>query len=207
MLNTVHWNRSLLDVVVQACLCAFQKLILSETSIFDVLPNFFYHSNQVVRMAALEVSFHSNTMWPFSWFLADFFCPLGYCISPFYLALRLVLYSLLFPWNKDLLYSSVSAELITTSGLQSRENSCQHFSIVSTFQIFEFSHFRIPYKTISKKTWLTRTCTILWFGPNKMDFSYLLNFQAALLKYFVMRKKVIITFNELCFRCFTLFLI
>uniref|UniRef100_A0A8C1VF04 acetyl-CoA carboxylase n=1 Tax=Cyprinus carpio TaxID=7962 RepID=A0A8C1VF04_CYPCA len=31
------------------------KLILSETSIFDVLPNFFYHSNQVVRMAALEV--------------------------------------------------------------------------------------------------------------------------------------------------------
>lgn len=35
--------------------CFFQKLILSETSIFDVLPNFFYHSNQVVRMAALEV--------------------------------------------------------------------------------------------------------------------------------------------------------
>uniref|UniRef100_A0A8C1VIN0 acetyl-CoA carboxylase n=1 Tax=Cyprinus carpio TaxID=7962 RepID=A0A8C1VIN0_CYPCA len=32
-----------------------KKLILSETSIFDVLPNFFYHSNQVVRMAALEV--------------------------------------------------------------------------------------------------------------------------------------------------------
>ncbi|CAB1316204.1 unnamed protein product, partial [Coregonus sp. 'balchen'] len=26
-----------------------------QTSIFDVLPNFFYHSNQVVRMAALEV--------------------------------------------------------------------------------------------------------------------------------------------------------
>lgn len=32
-----------------------QKLILSETSIFDVLPTFFYHSNQVVCMAALEV--------------------------------------------------------------------------------------------------------------------------------------------------------
>uniref|UniRef100_A0A8C0UYD6 acetyl-CoA carboxylase n=1 Tax=Cyanistes caeruleus TaxID=156563 RepID=A0A8C0UYD6_CYACU len=32
-----------------------KKLILSETSIFDVLPVFFYHSNQVVRMAALEV--------------------------------------------------------------------------------------------------------------------------------------------------------
>ncbi|XP_032304401.1 acetyl-CoA carboxylase 1 isoform X5 [Coturnix japonica] len=32
-----------------------QKLILSETSIFDVLPFFFYHDNQVVRMAALEV--------------------------------------------------------------------------------------------------------------------------------------------------------
>ncbi|XP_009995147.1 PREDICTED: acetyl-CoA carboxylase 2 [Chaetura pelagica] len=30
-------------------------LILSETSIFDVLPTFFYHTNQVVRMAALEV--------------------------------------------------------------------------------------------------------------------------------------------------------
>lgn len=38
-----------------------QKLILSETSIFDVLPNFFYHSNQVVCMAALEVWLvHSN---------------------------------------------------------------------------------------------------------------------------------------------------
>ena len=33
-----------------------QKLILSETSIFDVLPNFFYHVNRVVCMAALEVS-------------------------------------------------------------------------------------------------------------------------------------------------------
>uniref|UniRef100_A0A8C4U806 acetyl-CoA carboxylase n=1 Tax=Falco tinnunculus TaxID=100819 RepID=A0A8C4U806_FALTI len=32
-----------------------KKLILSETTIFDVLPAFFYHSNQVVRMAALEV--------------------------------------------------------------------------------------------------------------------------------------------------------
>ncbi|XP_074743093.1 acetyl-CoA carboxylase 2 isoform X3 [Strix uralensis] len=31
------------------------KLILSETTIFDVLPVFFYHTNQVVRMAALEV--------------------------------------------------------------------------------------------------------------------------------------------------------
>ncbi|OXB64870.1 hypothetical protein ASZ78_009751 [Callipepla squamata] len=41
----------------QFCIENLQKLILSETSIFDVLPNFFYHSNQVVRMAALEVSF------------------------------------------------------------------------------------------------------------------------------------------------------
>ncbi|OXB62162.1 hypothetical protein ASZ78_015344 [Callipepla squamata] len=32
-----------------------KKLILSETTIFDVLPFFFYHENQVVRMAALEV--------------------------------------------------------------------------------------------------------------------------------------------------------
>ncbi|XP_063028939.1 acetyl-CoA carboxylase 2 [Melospiza melodia melodia] len=32
-----------------------KKLILSETSIFDVLPVFFYHTNRVVRMAALEV--------------------------------------------------------------------------------------------------------------------------------------------------------
>ncbi|XP_039937254.1 acetyl-CoA carboxylase 2 isoform X1 [Hirundo rustica] len=32
-----------------------KKLILSETSIFDVLPVFFYHTNEVVRMAALEV--------------------------------------------------------------------------------------------------------------------------------------------------------
>ncbi|XP_053473646.1 acetyl-CoA carboxylase 1 isoform X4 [Ictalurus furcatus] len=39
----------------QFCIENLQKLILSETSIFDVLPNFFYHSNQVVRMAALEV--------------------------------------------------------------------------------------------------------------------------------------------------------
>ncbi|XP_029777234.1 acetyl-CoA carboxylase 2 isoform X3 [Suricata suricatta] len=32
-----------------------KKLILSETSIFDVLPTFFYHSNKVVCMASLEV--------------------------------------------------------------------------------------------------------------------------------------------------------
>ncbi|KAE8634245.1 hypothetical protein XENTR_v10002237 [Xenopus tropicalis] len=39
----------------QFCPDNLKKLILSETSIFDVLPNFFYHNNQVVRMAALEV--------------------------------------------------------------------------------------------------------------------------------------------------------
>ena len=32
-----------------------QKLIMSETSIFDVLHDFFYHPNKAVRMAALEV--------------------------------------------------------------------------------------------------------------------------------------------------------
>ncbi|ODN03126.1 Acetyl-CoA carboxylase 1 [Orchesella cincta] len=32
-----------------------QKLIMSETSIFDVLHDFFYHPNEAVRMAALEV--------------------------------------------------------------------------------------------------------------------------------------------------------
>ncbi|TKS78771.1 Acetyl-CoA carboxylase 2 [Collichthys lucidus] len=39
----------------QFCPENLKKLILSETSIFDVLPNFFYHSNNVVCMAALEV--------------------------------------------------------------------------------------------------------------------------------------------------------
>ncbi|XP_069788811.1 acetyl-CoA carboxylase 2 isoform X3 [Narcine bancroftii] len=39
----------------QFCPDNLKKLILSETSIFDVLPSFFYHGNQVVRMAALEV--------------------------------------------------------------------------------------------------------------------------------------------------------
>ncbi|XP_063000242.1 acetyl-CoA carboxylase 2 isoform X2 [Elgaria multicarinata webbii] len=39
----------------QFCPENLKKLILSETTIFDVLPTFFYHSNQVVRMAALEV--------------------------------------------------------------------------------------------------------------------------------------------------------
>lgn len=33
-----------------------QKLILSETSIFDVLHAFFYHTNVAVRMASLEVN-------------------------------------------------------------------------------------------------------------------------------------------------------
>lgn len=37
------------------CLC-LQKLILSETSIYDVLHDFFYHTNNLVKMAALEVS-------------------------------------------------------------------------------------------------------------------------------------------------------
>ncbi|XP_063051128.1 acetyl-CoA carboxylase isoform X2 [Engraulis encrasicolus] len=39
----------------QFCPENLKKLILSETSIFDVLPDFFYHSNRVVCMAALEV--------------------------------------------------------------------------------------------------------------------------------------------------------
>ncbi|XP_060699469.1 acetyl-CoA carboxylase 2 isoform X2 [Hemiscyllium ocellatum] len=39
----------------QFCPDNLKKLIFSETSIFDVLPNFFYHVNRVVRMAALEV--------------------------------------------------------------------------------------------------------------------------------------------------------
>ena len=32
-----------------------QKLIESETTIYDVLPDFFYHNNMLVRVAALEV--------------------------------------------------------------------------------------------------------------------------------------------------------
>jgi hypothetical protein len=32
-----------------------QKLIMSETSIFDILHDFFYHSNKAVCNAALEV--------------------------------------------------------------------------------------------------------------------------------------------------------
>ncbi|XP_076855025.1 acetyl-CoA carboxylase isoform X2 [Brachyhypopomus gauderio] len=39
----------------QFCPENLKKLILSETSIFDVLPTFFYHSNHVVCIAALEV--------------------------------------------------------------------------------------------------------------------------------------------------------
>ena len=32
-----------------------EKLIKSGTSIFDILPSFFYHKNRLVRVAALEV--------------------------------------------------------------------------------------------------------------------------------------------------------
>ena len=32
-----------------------QQLIVSETAIFDVLPQFFYHENEIVRFSALEV--------------------------------------------------------------------------------------------------------------------------------------------------------
>lgn len=48
-----------------------QKLILSETSIFDVLPNFFYHVNQVVCMAALEVWAFRDRLEAFSVFRRD----------------------------------------------------------------------------------------------------------------------------------------
>lgn len=43
-----------------------QKLILSETSIFDVLHAFFYHSNIAVRMASLEVSYATFYISPFT---------------------------------------------------------------------------------------------------------------------------------------------
>uniref|UniRef100_A0A8D0XT56 Acetyl-CoA carboxylase 1 n=1 Tax=Sus scrofa TaxID=9823 RepID=A0A8D0XT56_PIG len=39
----------------QFCPENLKKLILSETTIFDVLPTFFYHANNVVCMASLEV--------------------------------------------------------------------------------------------------------------------------------------------------------
>lgn len=39
----------------QFCPENLKKLILSETTIFDVLPTFFYHENKVVCMASLEV--------------------------------------------------------------------------------------------------------------------------------------------------------
>ena len=32
-----------------------EQLIKSGTSIFDILPSFFYHKNKLVRVAALEV--------------------------------------------------------------------------------------------------------------------------------------------------------
>lgn len=48
-----------------------QKLILSETSIFDVLPNFFYHVNQVVCMAALEVWAFRDCLEAFRVFISD----------------------------------------------------------------------------------------------------------------------------------------
>ncbi|XP_029189065.2 LOW QUALITY PROTEIN: acetyl-CoA carboxylase-like [Acropora millepora] len=34
---------------------SFQKLILSDNALFDILPSFFYHANEAVRTAALEV--------------------------------------------------------------------------------------------------------------------------------------------------------
>ncbi|XP_015754053.1 PREDICTED: acetyl-CoA carboxylase 1-like [Acropora digitifera] len=34
---------------------SFQKLILSDNALFDILPSFFYHANEAVRRAALEV--------------------------------------------------------------------------------------------------------------------------------------------------------
>jgi len=39
----------------EICQKILEKLIMSETLIFDVIPDFFYHSNPVVRMAAFEV--------------------------------------------------------------------------------------------------------------------------------------------------------
>ncbi|XP_072165037.1 acetyl-CoA carboxylase-like [Diadema setosum] len=39
----------------QYCPDSLKKLIMSETTIFDVLPDFFFHMNSVVRQAALEV--------------------------------------------------------------------------------------------------------------------------------------------------------
>lgn len=35
---------------------SFQKLIYSESAIYDVLQEFFFHNNALVRVAALEVN-------------------------------------------------------------------------------------------------------------------------------------------------------
>lgn len=39
----------------------FQKLINAETAIYDVLQDFFWHSNPLLRMAALEVNAITRT--------------------------------------------------------------------------------------------------------------------------------------------------
>ncbi|XP_033113516.1 acetyl-CoA carboxylase-like [Anneissia japonica] len=39
----------------QFCPDSLKKVIMSETAVFDVLPSFFYHSNEVIQRAALEV--------------------------------------------------------------------------------------------------------------------------------------------------------
>ena len=47
-----------MNIKLLVFLSAFQKLINSETAIYDVLQEFFFHSNEAVRRAALEVKFH-----------------------------------------------------------------------------------------------------------------------------------------------------
>ena len=49
---------------VETVAIMFQKLILSETSIYDVLHDFFYHTNKLVCAAALEVGLSAKKLFP-----------------------------------------------------------------------------------------------------------------------------------------------
>jgi len=50
----IHY-REIIYIYFSSLLFSFKKLILSETSIFDVLHDFYYHPNTQVRQSALEV--------------------------------------------------------------------------------------------------------------------------------------------------------
>ncbi|KAG8178328.1 hypothetical protein JTE90_026296 [Oedothorax gibbosus] len=113
-----------------------QKLIMSETSIFDVLQDFFFHSNSVVQRAALEVYVRRAYISYELTCLKHVSLPVGTCAA---------LFQFLLPSshpNRALHYTSCNLKSEDSSAVSNWDikeafENCHRYGLLAAFQSFD----------------------------------------------------------------------